>query len=602
MKITKHNNTGKYKLYIISLILFIYLSSNSLYSQDAFTPVSNIINSTQTSEHKPQSKVWYNGGYWWAVIPVAAAGADPAGTYLWRLDGNSLTKLIKLSDLTDTWADAKPIGNVTHILLQRGGNINSAELVSIEFVAGSPPSYQFWAVRPGNISITLDANLEVATIDIDSKERMWLASDGYKSINVRFSDSPYNSWSSPIRINNDHDTKTDDICAVTAFGGDKIGVLWSNQAEYEFQFRYHIDGDPPDAWSSLEIPVHASSPGTGVADDHINLAVGSDGTIYAAVKTSYNDGSSGNTTLALLVRRPSIVDSDNWESMHEVTNNNSTRPIALLNELENKIIVVYEGALAGGDIVYKYSSTNSISFGSQFIIDASNKFQDVTSTKQNITNGVLILYNLDGSDPLDANWYGMKVDNSPLPVELSSFSASIVKEGIKLNWVTETEVNNYGFEVERYALSAERKAWEKIGFVNGNGNSNSPKDYSFLDNSATNGSYSYRLKQIDNDGQFEYSKTIEVVLGTPKNFQLCQNYPNPFNPATTIQFNLPEAGNIKLTLYNILGQEIKTLFNEFKDSGIYTVDFNASDLNSGLYIYKLEAGSQVQTKMMTLIK
>ncbi len=138
--------------------------------------------------------------------------------------------------------------------------------------------------------------------------------------------------------------------------------------------------------------------------------------------------------------------------------------------------------------------------------------------------------------------------------------------------------------------------------MNGNGNSNSPKDYSFLDNSATNGSYSYRLKQIDNDGQFEYSKTIEVVLGTPKKFELSQNYPNPFNPATTIQFNLPEAGNIKLTLYNILGQEIKTLINEFKDSGIYTVDFNASDLNSGLYIYSLEAGSQLQTKMMTLIK
>ena len=149
--------------------------------------------------------------------------------------------------------------------------------------------------------------------------------------------------------------------------------------------------------------------------------------------------------------------------------------------------------------------------------------------------------------------------------------------------------------------------WDKIGFVNGNGNSNSPKNYSFDDNNVTAGKYSYRLKQIDNDGQFEYSKTIEVDLGAPKKFELSQNYPNPFNPTTTIKFNLPEAGNVKLTLFNILGQEIKTLVNEFKESGVHTINFDASELNSGIYIYKLEAGSSqgqafTQTRKMNLIK
>ncbi|MDP2365252.1 MAG: T9SS type A sorting domain-containing protein, partial [Ignavibacteria bacterium] len=125
----------------------------------------------------------------------------------------------------------------------------------------------------------------------------------------------------------------------------------------------------------------------------------------------------------------------------------------------------------------------------------------------------------------------------------------------------------------------------------------------------TAGKYSYRLKQIDNDGQFEYSKTIVVDFNGVKKFELSQNYPNPFNPTTTIRFNIPEAGNVKLTLFNILGQEIRTLVNEYKESGVHTINLNASELNSGMYIYqltihsdKIEAGSFTQTRKMTLVK
>jgi hypothetical protein len=194
---------------------------------------------------------------------------------------------------------------------------------------------------------------------------------------------------------------------------------------------------------------------------------------------------------------------------------------------------------------------------------------------------------------------------TPFPVELSSFSASIIGSSVKLNWETATEVNNYGFDVERKILKQvqnDKANWEKIGFVNGNGNSNAPKNYSYEDKNVISGKYSYRLKQMDNDGQFEYSKTIEVDLGIPKKFELSQNYPNPFNPSTTIRYSLPEAGNVKLTLFNVLGQEIKTLVNEVKESGIHTINFNASELNSGLYIYKIEANGFTLTRKMTLIK
>jgi hypothetical protein len=195
-------------------------------------------------------------------------------------------------------------------------------------------------------------------------------------------------------------------------------------------------------------------------------------------------------------------------------------------------------------------------------------------------------------------------DNTPLPVELSSFSASVIGSSVKLNWRTETEQNNYGFEVERKVGSPQSTVgnYEKIGFVEGYGNSNSPKSYSFSDNSISSGKLSYRLKQIDNDGSFSYSKIIDVDLGAPKKFELTQNFPNPFNPNTAIRFSLPEAGNVKLTVFNLLGQEVAILVNGLTESGAHIINFDAAELNSGIYIYRIESGSYNEVRKMTLIK
>jgi hypothetical protein len=191
------------------------------------------------------------------------------------------------------------------------------------------------------------------------------------------------------------------------------------------------------------------------------------------------------------------------------------------------------------------------------------------------------------------------IDETNLPVELSSFSAIVLDNAVRINWRTETEVNNYGFEILR---SAQNDVWDKIGFVQGHGNSNSPKDYSFIDESVTGGKYFYKLKQIDTDGKFEYLKVIEVDLSSPAKFELSQNYPNPFNPVTTIRFTLPLPGNVKLILYNILGEQVAELVNEFKDVGVHTINLNASELNSGLYIYKIESNGFVQSRKMMLLK
>ncbi len=202
---------------------------------------------------------------------------------------------------------------------------------------------------------------------------------------------------------------------------------------------------------------------------------------------------------------------------------------------------------------------------------------------------------------------------SPLPVELTSFSASVNENTVKLNWQTATEVNNYGFEIQR-ALSSTtpgQDEWEKIGFVNGAGNSNSPKYYTFSDKNAMGGSsFDYRLKQIDVDGKYKYSDVVNVKI-TPGKFSLNQNYPNPFNPSTAIKYEIPafvgdakfaSPTNVTLKVYDVLGREVATLVNKEQSVGNYRVTFDASTFASGVYFYRIIAGSFVQTKKMLLLK
>ena len=200
-------------------------------------------------------------------------------------------------------------------------------------------------------------------------------------------------------------------------------------------------------------------------------------------------------------------------------------------------------------------------------------------------------------------------EESPLPVELISFTASLQGKGVILNWTTQTEVQNYGFEVERlqdYSSNGGKRLndWEKIGFVQGQGNSNAPKEYSFTDNNLLFGKYYYRLKQIGTDGSYEYSSEVEVATGKiPEGFVLEQNYPNPFNPNTSIRFAVNETSPALLKVYDVLGNEVVTLFNETAEAGkYYYLDFDASRYSSGIYYYSLSAGNYRDIKKMMLIK
>ncbi len=196
------------------------------------------------------------------------------------------------------------------------------------------------------------------------------------------------------------------------------------------------------------------------------------------------------------------------------------------------------------------------------------------------------------------------VNDTPLPVELTSFSARVNGQTVVLDWRTETEVNNYGFEIERAVNPRQdQKTWSVIGFVEGNGNSNSPKVYSFVDDdiSGANVIY-YRLKQIDNDGTYDYSQEVELDITSPAGFTLEQNYPNPFNPSTKIRYKLAEGSNVSLVVYNVLGKEVAQLVNGYQSEGSYSVIFYADNLPGGIYFYTLTTDRYSKTNKMLLLK
>ncbi|GJQ19925.1 MAG: hypothetical protein HBSIN02_02800 [Bacteroidia bacterium] len=199
---------------------------------------------------------------------------------------------------------------------------------------------------------------------------------------------------------------------------------------------------------------------------------------------------------------------------------------------------------------------------------------------------------------------------APLPVQLTNFAAVAGRSGVDLTWSTATEVNNYGFEIERRVVQGSRfqvqgnETWTVVGFVRGAGTSTAPQEYSYSDFGLDPGRYAYRIKQIDFAGTYTYYSAAEVeVVGMPKELALEPNYPNPFNPSTNISFTVPQDGPAVLKVFNMLGQEVATLFNEEAVAGrLYKATFDASSLPTGVYVSRLEFGGQAVMRKMLFVK
>jgi hypothetical protein len=292
------------------------------------------------------------------------------------------------------------------------------------------------------------------------------------------------------------------------------------------------------------------------------------------------------------------------------------------------IVLLYDNVTGSGkplNISYLESEGTTISNEVQFYVDSvngkSNRWGTIIPNNNSsgvrrieqasLSTGLLIGYNTcstglwpNGTNTVNptGGTSAIIIDSleAPLPVELSTFTVRLNGNSVNLNWKTESELNNYGFEIER---KSDVSGWVKVGFIQGNGTSTIENIYSFIDSKISNtGVYSYRLKQIDNNGLFKYSNIISVNYSSPDNFSLSQNYPNPFNPNSIITYSLPQALQVKLLVYNSLGQIVKILEDDYKEAGVYNITFNASGLPSGIYFYKIEAGQFSKIRKMILVK
>lgn len=213
--------------------------------------------------------------------------------------------------------------------------------------------------------------------------------------------------------------------------------------------------------------------------------------------------------------------------------------------------------------------------------------------------GNFTVYILSNPQKLVLCSLNVSVDATPT-VDLNSFISLVNGRNVTLNWTTNSEQNNSGFQIEK---STEPDVWYKIGFVPGKGNTKTTVNYSYEDTNLKSGRYKYRLKQIDINGKyFDFDLLHVVIVGLPDKFDLHQNYPNPFNPETQINYDIAADQLVKISVIDIIGRELITLVNEFKTAGFYTVSFDGYDISGGIYFYKMESGKFMSVRKMMLLK
>jgi hypothetical protein len=267
------------------------------------------------------------------------------------------------------------------------------------------------------------------------------------------------------------------------------------------------------------------------------------------------------------------------------------------------------GSPAGMDLTSSYTTWVQLQFST---LDSTQ----VTDLIIDTTSNAIGLFENHANDPNtgkiinDSLSTPANITNQPLPITLSAFTAvPAVSGGVKIAWTTLSEINCYGYYIQKSAQASTGYQDIAGSFTAGNGTTSTPHSYSFTDANPGAGTWYYRLKEVDQNGSIHYAEPVQVSGLTsvassdlPTTFGLSQNYPNPFNPTTTIRYALPVRSHVVLTVYDALGQSVGELVNGDMSAGYHMVVFNGSRFASGLYFYRIQAGSFVATKSLVLVK
>ncbi|MFH0734009.1 MAG: endonuclease [bacterium] len=440
--------------------------------------------------------------------------------------------------------------------------------------------------------------------------------------------STTNSFTDPVDgVADTNDTNLSDGSAVVnvTYAGNDYYSFSGLSASTIYYFKIY-------SYSGSDASINYKTDGVPTTNATTLASSGSSADLFIS---EYVEGGSSNKYIELFNGTGASVDLSNYKL--QLYSNGSAIPTnenTLTGTLANNSTIVYKNSLAaiyagdatiltsvnfnGDDAValYKISPSGFIDIFGQIGADPGTAWTDESSgnttlnktlrRKSSVTHGITT--NPTGFPTLGTEWdmynqdivSGLGSHTSALPVELNSFGGVFLNNQIQLNWQTASEINNYGFEIEK---KSEYTNWEKIGFITGNGNSNVTNFYTFTDKQVLPATCYYKLKQIDNDGTFKYSETIKIESGIkPDNFILYQNYPNPFNPSTVINYYVPQKNKVSLVVYDMLGKVIAELVNEEKESGLYSVNFDSNNISSGVYFYTLQSGEYTKTNKMTLLR
>ncbi len=401
----------------------------------------------------------------------------------------------------------------------------------------------------------------------------------------------YVSWAGPLGLMFDKSTN-----GGTNWGIDKFVTTIPGGWDYAVPGIYRANGLPITACDTSQSPfrgniyINWTDQRNGTGNTDVFLAKSTDGgNTWSAVKKVNDD----NTT-----RHQFFT----WMTIDQTTGVLYFVFYDRRNTSNNFTDVYVARSTDGGDTFANFkvsessfNPSSSVFFGDYTNIAAMNKM--VYPIWMRLDTGTLTV------------WTAIVNDSSEIiPVELNNFTANLSDRKVNLYWQTSTELNNRGFEIQRSLTPTPSlregalESWQTIGFVNGKGTTTELSDYNFVDEPTESGLYSYRLKQIDFDGSYEYSNEVDVNFIFTNDFRLSQNYPNPFNPSTTIEYQIPQSSFVTIKVYDALGKEVVTLVNEEKPAGIHEVNFKPKDLTSGLYLYKIKAGNFEETRKMLLLK
>ncbi|RJP72250.1 MAG: T9SS C-terminal target domain-containing protein [Ignavibacteriales bacterium] len=543
-----------------------------------------------------------NGISWTALgtrLPTSTTLTAMTSFDLSPYDGTEV--LIKFETLGASSSKGVGVDDVEITGMAPSLSVTSSSLTSFFYIEGSGPStYQTYNLSgsnltgyPGNITISAPLDYEVSTDNINYNSNAIVA----------YTTSTLSATTMYVRLKSGLNTGNYNNEGVTNSGGGASSqiVTCSGDVINSWFNEFHYDNEGTDVNEFVEVIIESPSL-FNLSDFAVYLYNGGDGTTY------------GNNTIDNFTSSSDIVEGGKTFRVYYYNFTTTTplqngSPDGLAFSYKNSLIqfLSYEGTFTGSagiangilsmDIGLNETGTSTTPTGSSIgLTGFGTKYSDFTWTSY-----------ISSATPGENN------GSQALPVELSSFTSVIKGNDVVLKWSTATEVNNYGFEIERSpsptpslwegALTPLWGDWGAIGFVNGNGNSNSIKEYSFTDNTLTaSGKYFYRLKQIDTDGKFEYSNAIKVNFTGENGFNLAQNYPNPFNPVTVINYQLPANSYVTLKVFDLLGKEVTTLVNGNMDAGNHNVNFNASSLSAGTYFYKLKAGDYTSVKKLMVVK